>query len=277
MNDPRARQLQFNAESSGQWEGFAEHRRHVTGWLECGPGRLCILGAGNCNDLDLITLLDAHREVHLVDLDTSALGRGAGRQGVADRPGLVLHGGLDVTGMLDAITRWSPLEAVAPADLQALVDWPASRVAPALPGPFDVVASTCLLSQLVGNASQSLGEGHAQLGQVVSAIRMGHLRLLARLVRPGGKVVVITDYATSERCPEIAEWSDQEIHSLDLLARSRGLIRGVDPSTIVTQFRRDPVLSAKFKGVTPLGPWRWRLHARVYLVQAIAARARAVP
>ncbi len=277
MNDPRVRQHQFNAESSGQWDGFAEHRRHVTGRLESGLGSLCVLGAGNCNDLDLITLLNAHREVHLVDLDTSALDRGAIRQGVADRPDLILHGGLDVTGMLDAMVRWSPREAVVPAELQALVDWPASRVAPALPGPFDVVASTCLLSQIVGNADHALRLGHSQLDQVVSAIRMGHLRLLARLVRPGGRVVVITDYATSERCPEIAEWPDQEIHSLDRLASSRGLIRGVNPGTIMTQFRRDPVLSAQFKGVAQFGLWRWRLHARVYLVQAIAATARAVP
>ncbi len=147
MNDPRARQHQFNAESSGQWDGFAEHRRHVTGRLESGLGSLCVLGAGNCNDLDLITLLNAHREVHLVDLDPSALDRGAIRQGVADRPDLVLHGGLDVTGMLDAMARWSPREAVVPASELAggWVDWPASRVAPGVaravrPGRLDLPA-----------------------------------------------------------------------------------------------------------------------------------------
>ena len=69
MDDPRARQGQFNAESFDQWAGFADHRRRVSGLLATGPGRLCVLGAGNANDLDLATLLEVHREVHLVDLD----------------------------------------------------------------------------------------------------------------------------------------------------------------------------------------------------------------
>ena len=68
-------------------------------------------------------------------------------------PRSVRHGGLDVTGMLDAIAGWSPTAPIPPADLDALVDWPARRVAMALPGPFDRVASTCLLSQIVGDAS----------------------------------------------------------------------------------------------------------------------------
>ena len=35
--------------------------------------RLCILGAGNTNDLDLAALLSTHREVHLVDIDSESL------------------------------------------------------------------------------------------------------------------------------------------------------------------------------------------------------------
>src|SRR5690349_18868166 len=96
------RQVAFNATSRDQWEAFAEHRRCLTALLAreaiAGRSRLCVLGAGNSNDLT--ALLAAHREVHLVDIDSEALLRGAARQGVAKHPRLHLHGGLDLTATL---------------------------------------------------------------------------------------------------------------------------------------------------------------------------------
>src|SRR4051794_33231597 len=90
LNDPRARHAGFNAASLDQWDGFACHRRKVTGLLvadaDRGRTRLCVLGSGNCNDLDLPALLDAHRDVTLVDVDAEALARGVARQGVAGHP-----------------------------------------------------------------------------------------------------------------------------------------------------------------------------------------------
>lgn len=275
MNDPRARQARFNAESRGQWAGFADHRAHVSGLLAGGPGRLCVLGAGNGNDLDLPRLLEAHREVHLVDLDSDALSLGAGRQGVAGRPSLSLHGGLDLTGMLDVMARWSPSTEVPRADLAALVEWPAGRVALTLPGPFDVVASTCLLSQLIGNAHHALGPSHPQIGQVARAIRMGHLRLLAGLVRPGGRFLLITDLANSENCPEIVDATGVSRQWLvDNLANNHRLSRGVNPYQILAILRKDPTLSAVLDWPEMTGDWTWRLHDRVYLVCSIEARAR---
>ena len=277
MNDPRARQAQFNAESRDQWGGFADHRRRVTSLLAGGaapdPGRLCVLGAGNGNDLDLASLLDAHREVHLVDLDPSALARGAQQQGVADHPGLHRHGNLDLTGMVDAMTGWSPLGAISDQELEALVDWPPRRVGLALPGPFDVVASTCLLSQLIGNAFHSIGEAHPRFPEVVRAIRLGHLRLLATLARPGGRVVLVTDVVSSDHFPALVDRPESSLTALiPRLASERGLIHGVNPAELLSLFRRDPVLSATLDDVRTIPPWRWRLHSRTYLVCAIDAK-----
>jgi hypothetical protein len=274
MNDPRARHQRFNAESRDQWEGFAEHRRRVFDLLAQGSGRLCVLGAGNGNDLDLASLLEAYREVHLVDLDGEALARGAERQGVADRPALVRHGNLDVTGMLDAMARWSPLGTVSDGELETLVDWPSRRVGLALPGSFDSVASTCLLSQLIGNAHHSIGEAHPRFGHVIQGIRLGHLRLMASLARPGGRVVLITDVASSDWVPGLAELPESRLLGLTpRLARDRGLIHGVNPAELRDLFRRDPVLSSRLGPLKNLPPWRWRLHHRTYLVCAFEARA----
>lgn len=271
MHDPRGLQARSNRESAGQWDGFEGHRRRVTGELCQGSGRLCVLGAGNANDLDLPALLDAYREVHLGDIDGEALARGVERQGVAGRPGLRLHGNFDLTAMLDAMARWSPLATVAPAELDAVVDWPAARLGLALPGPFDLVASTCLLSQIVGNAHRALGEGHPQLDRVAGAIRLGHLRLLASLARPGGRIVLITDVASSDWVEGLADAPDSALEGvLAGLASGPGAIRGVHPADLVRLLRADPRLEA----VERSKPWRWRLHARVYLVVSITGQRR---
>ena len=282
MDNPRARQARFNAESRDQWGGFAEHRRRVTSLLgrgaADGSGRLCILGAGNGNDLDLAALLGVYREVHLVDLDASALALGADRQGVADHPGLHRHGNLDLTGMLDAIDRWSPLGPVSGPELEALVGWPSDRVGLALPGPFDAVASTCLLSQLIGNAFHSIGEGHPRFPEVVRAFRLGHLRLLANLARPGGRVVLVTDVVSSDRSPDLGQWPESSLAGLiPRLAAERGLIHGVNPAELLALLRDDPILSTTLDDVRTITPWRWRLHARTYLVCAFDASVRAHP
>jgi hypothetical protein len=273
LNDLWTRHTRFNAESRDQWAGFSGHRVRVSKLLGSGsePGRtrLCVLGAGNCNDLDLPSLLDAHREVHLVDLDPAALESGVERQGLAGNPRLFLHGGLDVTGMLEAFSRWSPLVPMAASELQALTEWPSSRVALALPGPFDLVASTCLLSQIVGNAFVALGANHPRFLDAVSAIRLGHLRLLGQLAAPGGEAVLISDVVSSDRFPALGSMPES---SLPSLLKRRGLIHGMNPSEIVPLFRHDPWLRLQTASVRPIAPWRWTLHQRVYLVWALRWR-----
>jgi hypothetical protein len=157
----RRRQSNFNAASRNQWAGFAPPRSRVSALLGAGAAaagsRLCVLGASNGNDLDLAALLAAHREVDLVDLDADALTCGARRQDVEGHPGLTLHGGPDVTAMLDDMASWIPLHAIEGPTLAALMNWPAERVAPILPGRFDRVTSTCLLSRLIDTARHAPG------------------------------------------------------------------------------------------------------------------------
>jgi hypothetical protein len=277
VNDPKRLQAALNSASQAQWDAFASHRRKVSALLMTGadPGRtrLCVLGAGNGNDLDLPALLRAHREVHLVDLDPGALTRGATRQGVAEHPSLHRHGGVDVTAMLDAIATWSPRTPIPPADLAALADWPARRVGRALPGPFDLVASTCLLRPLIGNASHAVGEGHPQFEALVRAIRRGHLRLLTHLAAPGGTAVLITDLVSSDTLPALGSLPEPSLPGLlPRLAREGNFFHGVDPEVLPSLFRQDPVLNARIAGLELISPWRWTLHTRLYLVWAMKYR-----
>ena len=271
------RQVDINTTSRDQWEGFAEHRRCLTAALSRGASaersRLCILGAGNANDLDLTALLSAHRELHLVDIDSEALSGGAKQQGVADHPRLRLHGGVDVTATLGVLSDRTPTSELVPAEFEAMAAWPASRTAMILPGGFDRVASTCLLSQILETAAHSLGKDHRQLADTEAALRAGHLRLMARLTAPGGEAVLVTDVVSSQMLTELPTLPAEALAGLlTKLGRNGNDFRAVHPRQILAALRADSSIRPHVAAVAQLTPWRWRLHDRTYLVGAIRFR-----
>ncbi|HET6918309.1 MAG TPA: hypothetical protein VFI46_02465 [Jiangellaceae bacterium] len=76
-----------NLETRDAWHTFAGHREHLMSLIEGLPpgGRLGILGAGNCDDIDLARLLDRFEQVHLVDLDSEAVIHGVAASPSATR------------------------------------------------------------------------------------------------------------------------------------------------------------------------------------------------
>ena len=248
-------------------------RRRGAGEAPAGRSRLCVLGAGNANDLDLTALLSTHREVHLVDIDSKALSGGAERQGVASHPRLRLHGGVDVTAALGVLSDRTPMSELVRADFEAMAAWPASRTAMVLPGGFDRVASTCLLSQILETAAHSLGKGHRQLADAEAALRAGHLRLMARLAAPGGEAVLVTDVVSSQMLTALPALPAEALAGLlTRLGRNGNHFRGVHPRQILATLRADPSLGPRVAAVAQLTPWRWRLHDRTYLVGAVRFR-----
>ena len=276
MEDPRARQIAFNALSRDYWPSFESHRARVTELLvrDAAKGRLCVLGAGNCNDLDLKALLEHHREIHLVDIDAKALNEGIARQGLADDTRIVARGGFDLTGMVDVIARWNPQTPIGQAELHALVELPSETARLALDGPFDSVASTCLLSQLIANMHHSLGESHPRFVDAVQSIRLGHLRLLGRLIRAGGRGTLVTDVVSSDTLPNLKSLPEHGLRELiPVLNRDRNFFHGVNPAILWPLFRQDPVLSASVTDMEGIPPWRWDFQIRTYLVVAFRFRS----
>jgi hypothetical protein len=272
-------QVRFNATSRDAWEVFGHHRHIVTQLLVSAalprPGRLCVLGAGNGNDLDLGALRAACREVHLVDLDPDALAHAAKRQGCADALAVRCHPGVDVTGVLDDLARWSPHTAVTDQDLAACRDRPVGQVSPVFPGPFDVVASTCLLSQLIGSVVRSLGAGHPRFIEVVQAVRLGHLLLLTELLTPGGSGVLVTDVVSSDTAPGLGAVSEEQLYGvLVRLINQRNFFHGVNPAALLGALRNDPALAPRVEAVQSLRPWLWNLGPRTYAVWAATFRRR---
>lgn len=277
MNPLIATQCTNNRETKDGWGPFQAHRNRVTEHLRVGetPGgaRLCVLGAGNCNDLDLSALRAGYHEIHLVDLDAAALADGVARQGLAADAGVYCHGGVDVTGVLDRLAGWSARSLIEAVDLAACVAEPLRRVAPSLPGPFTVVASTCLLSQLIGAVVQTVGASHPCFVPLLQAVRTGHLRLLSRLAAPGGYGVLITDVVSSETAPTLATLPEDALEStLVELIRQGNFFHGLNPFALTAAFRTDPVVRARATDVQALPPWRWDLGPRLYAVWGLKWR-----
>jgi len=266
--------LRRNANSRSYWDTFAPHRRRVTELLLAdrprSGGRLAVLGAGNCNDLELDQLATAFDEVHLFDLDGAALADAVARQLVPQSDMFRLHGGVDVTGIVDELARCCADEP--PQESGALNRLIASATSggPALGGPFDVVVSACLLTQLIDTVRLAIGDRHPRLVDFVLAVRDRHLRLLAELLAPGGRGVLVTDIVSSDTCPELMTLDES-----DLLVRLRqwvargNFFTGANPFVLAARFGQDDWLKENVTDVRLDQPWIWQIGPRAYVVCAI--------
>src|SRR5688572_5276182 len=101
-------QRKANESTRSLSESYREHRDQTTRLaLESAKpdvaGTLCVLGAGNCLDLDLPRLAERFAKVHLVDVDRGALEGALSRQTPEVQARLVLHAPVDLSGLLDKL------------------------------------------------------------------------------------------------------------------------------------------------------------------------------
>lgn len=277
MNRLVKRQIRWNAESRSNWERACTHREKVTRLIvdavSSRVARLCVLGAGNCNDLDLTLLSERFAEVHLADLDSAALGSAVSRQGVADLPSIRLHGNCDVSGVLEQLSSWSPDRWPSRPELARVMQAAETFPGPEVPGPFDAVASVCLLSQLTEAIASSLGENHPQFLDLVRLVRQRHLRLLVELAAPGGFGALVTDVVSSETAPELPAVSDDRLPAvLSGMINARNFFHGLNPAVLERLLRDDPTIGPFVESVRCLRPWRWDFGVRHYAVVAFTFR-----
>lgn len=224
-----------------------------------------MLGAGNCNDLDLAALASVYSEVHLVDIDEEALLRGVHRQLAERGESIHRHGGIDLTGIGDALAArsaagdWQPPSGDDPL---------ASAADPGLFGllaPFDVVASIGILSQLIESVTSTVPEHIPWRWPLLFAVRTGHLRLCARLIAPGGRGLLVTDFVSSVTCPGLADAGESELPRLaSRLAAEGNFFHGLNPLFLPSLFASDVVLRELTREPQLDGYWLWRQRARCY-------------
>jgi hypothetical protein len=252
-----ARSEELNLSTRGQWELFRSHREQIERLivsqlpqpdrllLESPSRRVCVLGAGNCNDLDLRVLCDHLDELHLIDIDAAALESAAKRQKVISAPNLRRH---------------------APIDLTAPNQWTDEI------GRFNVVLASCVLSQLIASARDRLGAEHPGFPAARHEIIAQHLQLLRRLVAPGGSVIFNTDIVSSDTVPRLRQIPADDLPGLmrTLIAEDK-TFRGLDPATVeATLDRLGDRSERRWER-----PWLWHLSVlRSYLVYAMVLKVR---
>ncbi len=269
-----ARQAALNEATAAHWDLYATHRARLMGLIrgaaENGPGRLCIAGAGNCNDLDLAGLARGFREIHLVDLDETAIRRAVAAQ--RPPPGAVhLHAGVDLMGL------WPETSPFGPADdarLGRLIQAAEEGTDPGVGHDFDVVVSAGVLSQLLESVAHRLGEDHARMADLVAAIRNGHIRTLLRTLRPGGRLILATEVMSTQEAPAIAAAPEEAWPALLSDAIWRGeVLTGMSPPALVSWLVATRPEGARLVAPGIVGPWRWQQSpGRHFLVVAYLLR-----
>ena len=252
------RQLRLNRETFDFWRLYRSHREAAANLIsrkpQPGSASLCILGAGNCNDLDLARFTSRFAQVHLVDLDRQAMDKGVQRQSPPAPGRIRLHGGIDLTGILKTLATWEPhrpkRESIAHCIREA-------RVFAGLPvlGRFDVVASMCLLSQIIDSVVSMTGPGAVPL-ELVRALRQRHLRLLAELLLPGGAGILVTDFALERGGARQPQPASPPPGSAP--ASPGGDFLGTSPEELCALASNDPILRTQLCQARVSPSWLWR-------------------
>jgi hypothetical protein len=259
-------QRSFNERTATCWDSYARHRIEVTSrLLACAAphARLCVLGAGNCNDLDLAALVCAFREIVLLDWDRAALDQGVARQLGKIPPNLQLFGPCELTGFLPLLqpgagTNIALIERFLRGELQPDL----ARL-----GAFDVVASTCVLSQLLDAATHLLGPQSARSHEIAVALRRQHIQVMCQLLVPGGRGLLVTDIVSSDTAPALLATQDPDLKPIAReLLMAGNFFAGLHPGHLFLD------LPAKSAAPQVSDPWLWKMGSRRFLVVAAAFR-----
>jgi len=276
MNPVQDEQRRRNRACRECWQLYRPHREKVMGLLLRGAAgqnqRLCLLGAGNCNDLDLSRLTDRFQEVNLVDIDGEALAAGVAAQQVSNQDRIRMHADVDVTGIAEWLARWGPDALPDGEQISQCIERALHARSVAISTPQDVAASVCLLSQLIDSVANALGEDHPSFLEIVTAVRIRHLRLLAEMVRPGGRVLLVADFVSAVTCPTLSSVAESQLADFaGQLIRERNFFTGSNPFVLRSLFTSDPWLAANVENVQLSQPWLWHFPSRVYAVCAVEA------
>jgi hypothetical protein len=260
----------LSSRADKDWALYAAHRARLTAAVLASAGkragRLCVLGAGNCNDLDLPQLGEVFDEIHLVDVDGKALARAVARQPAATRARLYRHE-VDLSGLpARRLARWKRVPPTGD-DLDAAANAALDTILGRFAAPFDVVASTCVLTQMAFALTTSLGERHPMREPIRFGLMRTHLSTLVGLTMAGGTALFATDLVSSTTYP--LEGLPPERALMDVMREV------VDAGT--GYFAANPeIVAGLLEEVGPpelLEPWLWTGPlARTYLVYAMRIR-----
>jgi hypothetical protein len=230
----------------------------AVGGAEC-DSNICVLGAGNCADLDSAQLGRGFGEIHLVDLDAEALERGRDTFPAHARDRVATHPGIDLSGFIDRLDVWGDtfpddreLGGAALAAIQSILQ--------KVGRSFRVVLSTCVLSQLPLPFRRTWITSRTNWDRLVAALTAVHLATVAGAVEPGGRGIIAFDLFGSTAVPGLRSVDGNDSEALRAFVDQQvaaSLIRlDWDPAAILQRLK-SPALRALVESPRLTGPWLW--------------------
>ena len=273
------RQRELNSKSKQSWDLFENHRNQISQLINDAlhamvpateKPTMCVLGAGNGNDLDVAHLAEHFASIHVMDLDRSALDRLWKRYD--DQPEvqkkLQLVPDVEFTGITSSLTE---LSEKPDKEMAKKVYDQSLGIHCSVEEKFDVVVSTCILTQLIDAVVETLGRENEWIVPLTIGVRDGHLNLMTSLCKNGGRRVLVTDFVSSDTLLDLASADDSE--SVLALARSaidsRNFFTGANPFSIREKLVELKQVSDQ-DDVEISPPWRWQIGQRYYLVTAVS-------
>ena len=260
----------YNRQFSQPWQVDDGHRLRLAALIAELPQRaeLCIFGAGDANELELERLAASFRELHLVDLDGEALTRARDRQGATVREKIVLHDGVDCSGVLEHLDAWGD-QFPERAELARVAVEAAQSIVHRLGFGFPAVVSNCLLSQLALPFQRAWLTSRGNWTDLLSTISAIHLATLAGSTRSGGRCLLAFDAASSRDTPALAEQQGRSADELaELVAEAQasgGLRLRPDPRSVIAQLS-SPGMKSLVAEPHLSEPWLWQRGAETELV-----------
>jgi hypothetical protein len=272
----RRSQIERTRRSIDVWDLYAPHRERIMTLIPAEPagGTLCVLGAGKCDDLDLPRLAERFAAIHLVDIDGEAMERARDRQPARVRDAIVLHGDIDVSGLLGRLDEWGDAFPDDQTLHQAVFD-AAHSVVDALGGPFDVTFSTCVLSQLIVPFQNTWTASEETWSKLFAATAAVHVGVLVHTTAPRGAACLVFDVLSSDEAPGLTALRDRPSEELEIAVdagvRSGAMVLQPDPRDMLAQISTSGVAAAEPRPRLT-GPWLWDTSAALQLVYALSFR-----
>jgi hypothetical protein len=180
---------------------------------------------------------------------------------------------VDLTGALPTLESWRrngrPKDAEISAAKRMVMNAPRPDV-----GTFDVVTSTCILTQLIDAVYMALPTGDPRSVELLTVVRDRHLEMILELLNPGGLGVLVTDFVVAESGDGLAPLGELVLTASSATSgiRQQEFFVGTDPFEIRDCYKRLCGPGPTAEDVRLRGPWRWEVGNRMVGVCGVMFR-----
>lgn len=183
------------------------------------------------------------------------------------------HAPVDLSGLGTRLPGWKKTPPTF-TEIENAAGQAVKEISARLPGPFDVVASACVITQMSFHLTEALGEGHLVLGPIRQSLVVTHLRTLLELTASGGQALLVTDLTSSNAYPLDQLAAGRALGPVmdDVVARHAFYV-AADPNLIKRLLRRETTLRGRAAEPELIEPWLWTgAFNRTYLVYGLRLR-----